>query len=426
VRDDLLLIYPTTLGMPTRTREAPLASNDQYLVAVDALPADDYNVIAYVDTPAFLTTAILSDVDLEVLAGAAPLAVGFTILDGRTFVIDTAHLAARVMENASAPAIDPEFARFIPADASAVVHTTDLTGLIYSALDFVAIVGEDPDAPDPIEQIASELEPLGLDFEDDLLRWTTGDYALFLRANVIDLAPMLVEPPPDIAAMNLNRRLDYGLIIEATDPDAAANLADWLGNLLIERSTGFDVAYTQVVGGIEVTVLSINAPLNEADAVKVELVIGATDDVFFIATRRAAEMILLGGESLADAPGYLEAQQYALPNPMSFSYADGEGLLIGTGIIPLALLGPSIGSTYDTIVADIETGEITQATPTPTPTPPPTPVPLIPPLTPEQALEQVIAGVNAISSSSISATVTPEGVTLLRFAVTINQETSEQ
>ncbi len=90
-------------------------------------------------------------------------------------------------------------------------------------------------------------------------------------------------------------------------------------------------------------------------------------------------------------------------------------MAVGT-VIPLALLGPAIGAEFESIVDEL------QATPTATPKlVAPTSVRQTQPVDPQVYLDQIEKIVEMISSSSFSATVNEDGVSLLRFVFTLDQ-----
>ena len=87
ISDDLLLIYPQIGGLPQLIRDTQLDFNPDYQAAVGALPADSYNVLAYIDPTPFAQNVPLDPTGKRTLE-SAPLALGFTMLDDRTFAIE--------------------------------------------------------------------------------------------------------------------------------------------------------------------------------------------------------------------------------------------------------------------------------------------------------------------------------------------------
>src|SRR5690606_3532266 len=178
---------------------------------------------------------------------------------------------------------------------------------------------------------------------------------------------------PDLST--LSERIDAGLVIEATDPARAAGLAASLGQFLTQMTAGQQgiSVGSETVAGVETTVLGIEFPVDPTTTLAIDLLLGASDEIFFLGTRPAVERILTGDGTLPGNALYNEALALTLPNPTSLWYADGEGLLISTSvgaIVPLALLGPAIGNVFDNIVTELqaEGGMIATAVPTATPT----------------------------------------------------------
>ena len=348
---------------------------------------------------------------------SAPLALGFTMLDDRTFAIDSAQLPLKNAAISAPTAVNPDFANFIPGNASLVIHANSLTDLYTTTMNFADLLNTSTDSTAPSAQIKQVLTMFGIDLQRDLLSWMTGDYALFFRADMLDLVSAAVtSTTPDLA--NLGEKFDFGLVVEATDPDKARAFATRLDTLIeqmVARQQGITVS-SETIHGVDVTVISLSAPLDAQNTLNIDLLIGATDDVFFLATRPAAETIISGDGMLTGNRSYVEAQNYLLPNPTTVVYADGEGLVLEAAvptIVTLALLGPAIGNVFTNIVTELNAeGELV---PTPTPLPTATPTPKV---DPAALMAQFEAGLNSISSSSFSATVTDEGVSLLRFVIT--------
>jgi hypothetical protein len=417
VSDDLLLVYPAGEALPTLTREARLDSSSDFQTAIGALPAGNYSLLIYSDASA-MAQGVPLDPGGNLTFDTAPLAVGFTILDGRTFTIDSAQLPLEGAAVSAPTAIDPDFARFIPGNSSVVIHATDLTTLYDTTIDFADRMNSgSAGSPAPSAQVTQVFAMMGIDLQADLLDWTTGDYALFFRTNILDvISSAVTSGTPDL--QGLESRIDLGLVIEATDPDKARAFAVRLDTLIGQMVTGQQgvSVSSETIGGVEVTVLSLSAPVDPRTTITIDLLLGVTDDVFFFATRPAAETIISGDGMLTGNRSFAEAQGYLLPNPTTVVYADGEGLLLGTGlgaIVPLALMGPSIGNVFDDIVTELQAEGGVRATPTPLPTATPTPT-----VDPAMIMAQLEASINSISSSSFSAAVTEEGITLLRFVVT--------
>lgn len=402
-------------------RDTDLRDNESFTTAINALPESAYNVLLYGEALLTQTTSGLYDSGIEFY----PSAIGATILDDNTLVID----AVTLTEFEAGSAVDPDFARFIPANASAAVQATNFTSFydntIITTYDTLqqASFAQDGNLPSIDEQIQATFQMLGIDLRNDVLSWTTGDYALFMRADTVEIARGVITNK-----MNINNLIDFGVVFEATDPDQASAFAARLTELITGGLAAQDEEFAQVeqitIGDLEVTLLSLDIPASNDGAniedIQFEIVIGSNDDIFFVGTRGALEPVLTGSDSLIDQPFYQAAQSYLLPNPTSVWVTNGDGFLIGLsanpvgGVVYLALLGPAIGNVFSNIVSGLQGGTVPTATPTPTPSPTPDAAEV-------DAQLQPLRDINAlVNHSTMSATITDEGYTQFRMSVTLN------
>ena len=413
VNDDLLLIFSEeTGGLPAFPLKTSLADSATFQDAVGKLPADSYAGLIYLDIPTLLASADLSELrqmGLNLLPQTTgPLVIGSGPLDAAVGIMDIAQLPGINAVPSDLAAVDMGFARFIPAEASAVVHATNLTQLYDSLMGTLTNIAAASDGSDPSLQFEMLFRMIGVDLRNDLLSWTTGDYALFMRADLIPIMTALAKNQFDI-----NDRLDFGLVIEATDPAKAQALVQKLTQtamMFLGNERGVKVTQ-KLINGVEVTVISISAPLTPQDIFNIDIVIGATDDVFFIASRPAATAILSGESSLMDNPDYIKMNQYLLPNPTSVWYADGEGAIAGIAVptvVVLALLGPTIGDIFEEIVNELEAPQAYYN---------PQPRPMVVSQTDPTAelLRQLESMIESTGTISISSTVTSDGTTLIRI-----------
>lgn len=346
INDSLLLIGADATLLDSFPVESTLSADADFSAAVADMPAPAYNIFLYTSAAVFEAVP-----NVDQLTGYAPAAsaTGLTILDDRSLTIDSVRLAGLGVEP-----VDPEFLRFIPSDSSAVILATNLSGLINGALDSArAAMPEDNDAPDPAVQLSGAFGFLGIDLEADLLSWATGDYAIFGRANVQNLFEGVASGDVEII-----ENVDFGFIIEATDPAGASTLATKLGAALANfTENNEDVAVTETeIGGFGATVITLSAEAF-ANPINFQIAIGATDDVFYIASRNAADVITSGSGDLLNNPAVAEASAYILPQSSVILYADSDGLLLST-VVPLGLMGPSIGNVFDNVTEGLESGAV--------------------------------------------------------------------
>lgn len=418
---DHLMIYGARVDAPRPVLSwlsaRTLETSADFTTALDALPEPGYNALAFIQPTAFVSMlAPTSSIPLDL----TPTAVGLTITADTTLVIDGASLPGSGIIT-TPPTPDPAFIRYVPADANAFVLAHSLSNLINSGLTAAALIQADSRLPDPRTTVSDALGSLGLDLQRDILDWMTGDYAVFARLDVVPVAAGLVQ-----SRLNLDDNFDFGLVIDATaDPNLARRLAARLGGLIGMASASSDGAIavsSDTIAGQDVTLITISGsqPAAPGEMIRQQIALGATDAVFFLASPAYAEAIITGGPSLLTSPVYADAAAHLLPNASSVWYADSDGFILGALVNPispvlaLTLLGPSVQTVFDDIVAQLSaTGPLPTATPTPTPQPTPNA---------EQALAQVAplgALLDQIAHSTMSASVDVNGVSRLRLTLTL-------
>jgi hypothetical protein len=180
---------------------------------------------------------------------------------------------------------------------------------------------------------------------------------------------------------------EFGLVVEATDPAAAAQsvagLVQGLDRLLVTAAAGnedFEVSFDEAtIGGTDVSVITLTS--NEVPW-PIELLIGSNDDIMVLGTRASVTTILLQDGTLPNTPAFARAQTYTLPAFFSMSYFDPAALL------PLA----------DLITATAEDQNEAEA---------------------EMQAEAVRALLNLIDSISYSGAFDNEGVANVRVSITL-------
>lgn len=389
ISDDVLLLGELDLRSLLLTREAHLAQNANFTGVLALLPAAAYNAVLYLDTPQIAAQSFnsmgqsLNGVDtatMTELFGAQ--AIGLTVLNDRSLVIDgvvmDSSAAALDMLGMSPDVlqlqpVDLSFAAHIPADASLVTHAANLWGMYEVALDAArAAAALEPRGASP-EDIDAGLRQMrmmfrgmfGLQLEEDVLSWMTGDFAAFASVDSVTIRQMIEQGLAGEAPVFDGLPIEFGLVIEATDPAKARKVADGLGETLtrlVDSEPDASVSQEQV-GGVEVTVLSITIDTLPNQEIVLDVLIGANDDVFVIATRDAATAILTGAPGLDTAAGFAEAAAYLLPNPTSVWYMDSSGFSGLGATVSLGMVGPMIGNVFDEIIANLEDGSITTPSP---------------------------------------------------------------
>ncbi len=416
--DILFELYDEVMVIAVEQQTLPGSSNsllnsNRFRETLADLPEETYNIVVYFDVPTLAATLPPEDGG-DLLTQAGTLAIGATILDDTALTIDVAQRLPNLPQGyLTAEPVDQAFLRFIPADATAVIHSTNLSAAIEGLFDLA-----DLDSPqDSRAEVQEVLALLGIDLQQDILDWTVGDYALFLRADTLPIISDLT-----VNQLVLEERFDFGVVIAATDSAAAQGLAAQLGGLLLQASAenpSQDVKVAaDTVAGLDVTAIKITVPIQnpatlENQSLEIELVLGASEEVFFLTTRGAAESIAAGAGTLAETAAYQSAAETFLENPLFVAYTDGEGFFTVAAPIPaLVFLGPVIGEVFTEVLETLD------GTPVPTPTPQPSPTP--DPAVQQQVTDTLLAAYDLVDSSTITAAVNENSSLQIRIVLTLN------
>lgn len=320
IRDDLLLFGNEDGVSSTLTRGAKLNSNPDFTATIGALPAEGYNILAYFNFASLQDAfeMLLPPSQRELLAASlVPIALGATILDGRSLVLDFASfntLEARYSGIDLTSPTNPTFAAYMPADTILSIQTKNLKGLYEVLLSIVRSNLSSREFERGLRQIERAVQvQTGLDLNEDILSWMTGDFALFIAYTPQADSPLEVAIDPNASVPFVG--YNFGLIIEATDSAKAANVVSSLSTAL-ERALqdAPDVTLTETNNTLTV---ALNVPNLSTP---IELVLGANDSVFYFATKAAADHITSGTAGLTATLGYEEAMKYALPNASQMWY----------------------------------------------------------------------------------------------------------
>jgi hypothetical protein len=349
IQDDVILLGNLSAAF---NRMARLADFDGFTDALTRLPETDYNALIYINYPS-LSAALLDspgfsgagmDDMLDLLfqtTGTA--AIGFTILDGRSFTMDftLAYDQTAIAEFYDLDEslliqrpFDPEFARFIPAGTPLVVFENDLASGYQGALGQLASMATiaTPGGSMPADEVKRALDQINFALRgatgltlDELLGWMSGDFALWLGLS--DAA----KSASNIVALTESNPIDFGLLVDASvDPDAAAAAARGLRrgfSTLAELGSGGSTRLSvtdETIGGVEVAVLTIT---DWSLPFPIEIIVGANAELFVLGTRGAVEAAFAPGAGLNTDPAFQEALAYSLPGMQRLAYASGLGFL---------------------------------------------------------------------------------------------------
>ncbi len=336
--NDEILIYatsPPTSEVMLAGFARTLADSAAYRETMDLLPEESYNAVAYINTSSLLNsidpalantpTGQPQYVTDTLMTIDAQQAFGLAWLDDRSVVVDAALNVRDISElldlgfslQGTGP-VNRDFLAHVPADATIVIQGTGVK-TIYELFTEIAKLQSSAEVDAMLLQLEAALSIAGLNLQEDILDWLTGDYALFVSYDApAPGAPSLFTSyyfPDELVDPGV---IQAGLIIEATDPAKALHVVDAAADFLTNMGSATS---REQIGGANVVVISTQQ-LNLS--VPMEIVIGADDNLFVIATREAATAIFNGQGGFKDSPGYVETQQYLLNNETTLLFVDGN------------------------------------------------------------------------------------------------------
>ena len=334
------LIVQDNLAYLTNTTAVPsgnmLSSDGLFANTIASLPEPSYNFLVYADFgplfEALMTQMPAQSTEMFDMMGVdftqmGPVAMGGTILDGKALVIDSYSPSFTAMMPMTGM-VDPEFATNIPAGFSFMVHGTDIKTSANAGLDFIYKANEAQGGSNPIpsrEELNSQLKTfLGIDIDNDILGWMTGDYALV--ADLDMMAALDAMDSGNLTDITLAPR--FAFIVEGDASEKPAKVAQVIGNLLVAQTKDIPDApkITLTTEDSLTTVIIEDVPLSQNPEILVDIEIAGNGDVFVVGDQETVEAILSGeGDRLTGDASFVDAQKYILPNASNIAYAGGEG-----------------------------------------------------------------------------------------------------
>lgn len=306
-----------------------LNQSENFQATIAALPTDDYNILAYINPdvitepllqflPFILSQAGVPPTDLSMLEDVSlgQQALGFTLLEGRSLVMDYAAINGPMVGN---DPLNMALLDLLPDDTALVVHGQGIGSTInflFAALELLDSALTEFGVW-PLDQAPAALADLGAD-----------DLGVFIRLTVegtfnIDLEETLAWMSDDVvvaAGATLNEDMMLGVeavsttIISTDNPEATAELVEGIAALATNAfapATFEDGMLTIPVGTL------ISQP-----ELGVQM-ITSTDEFFISGTANAVNFALGGdGDALTSTEGYAFESGLFLPEPTSLLYID--------------------------------------------------------------------------------------------------------
>ncbi len=355
LHDDALLFTNDPSAAAGEMPASSLADSASFSSSFDMLPENDYTAEAFINLPAIvesLGSEIEAYPQLVDIAGAfGPQVWGASLLDDQSLLVDVAQAVSDVTAlqkvgiSASASPVDPDFARYIPANVALAGLGTDLSAQYDNAMAQLDLQKQlmqsmGPDSGDMADVQANIDQALGmftdytgLDLREDVFGWMTGSYAAFITLN----------PDMDFSnqfAIYQALPIDLGIVIEATNPAAASHTVDGLmkglDRLLVPlaaQDDNADVSFTtETISGTEVNVITITS---SQIPWPVELLLGSNDDIFVLGTRGAVTRVLQGDGMLNSSDVFARVQDNALDSYSALGFLDPSVLAPLTDLVEL-------------------------------------------------------------------------------------------
>jgi hypothetical protein len=372
IGDEVIYIAPSSVTLPLGTRMATLQSSSGFQESAAAMPADSYNIYMYVSYADLFRAvdainggvATITPELMELLPNS--FALGATILDDSVLTIDLA--VDQSIEGVLTTPVTPAFGAFVPNGVDLLIWGADLNGYVNYLLDIfpaslsAGTMTTPEEASAQIEEALSFFaEATGIDLREDVLSWMTGDFAIYGTLDLEPLTRFIVASAFGTRAPNLPEfPVEFGVVIATDNPAKTAETVTKLTTLVraaVANASEVRVNDVNENGftGIE---LIVTVPLEgPSRTTSIDILIGSTNEIFFLGTTKTAQG-LLAGQNVLNDPVFSRALTYAPPNLVQFAYTDGEGFagLLGLPIgAALALSGGNPSASEAQAAQDVAT-----------------------------------------------------------------------
>ncbi len=362
IGDDVALITNQE-DLPALTGDfQSLGDNPDFAATAALLPETLYNAVALLNVgdtfsqmfQTMLDAGMMPAESMDMFEMLMPIyenfpmqAVGLTLLDERSLTIDFAQTAfdysmlgdalGGIVPPTSFEPVDLSFTENIPADAPFFIQGTQFGTLLDYALDAfgvafeigiqqaTAMPGASAEIPPFVRNIdAAQFRAFvelafagftGLNLTEDVIPYLNGNSAVFGR----------VLPAGEDED---NFTVDTAVVIEVTDAAAMQSIYDeLLGSLEAYEAEFTEEDGVIVLPGLIRGFFPPEFPKATLEAPEYDFLIGLSDDVFAFGSRPAVEFALdAAGESIADDPNFVTAQQFLLPDAETIGYLNMDAV----------------------------------------------------------------------------------------------------
>lgn len=340
--EDALLLSenPANLELAVFPNEdaAKLTTHSGFQATINALPAGDYNIVAYVDLTGLMAGVrgmldeALGDLGLpgdlgiqDLIDQVGYVGAGLTILNGRSLTADLALVPAEAQTGTVSAGVDQDLLARVPSNAALVILDDGLGDRISGLLGFVEQLSdmlEDSgamddimrDAPAPLRGLRlrhlvtfirlSFRGTFGLDL-DETLGWMNGSFALHL-SGISDGGNLVLNP---------------GFVLALDENARAGELVGAVAGLMTDSFT---------IATYENNVLTVPAALynRNADASR-DFLLAHTSDLLAAGTRSTVEFALdPSGNSLLDNPAFQDEQAIFLTDATAVWFINAQALRV--------------------------------------------------------------------------------------------------
>jgi len=341
ITDNHLIVTNTTKLIPPTPVNGSLLDTYAFEDALNAMPADAYNFVMYVDIPTLQSYMMASNdyvrfhsrlQSLLFTQMMGPIAMAGKIENGNVLILDTVVSSGNMvgmerlgMNMPPNIVVNPEFATTIPADSIFALHGTSplqygdyFRDNLLAMWRYLSASEFNPEYDAKIQEMVAQgyvafgrvadaifANLTGMSLENDFANWMSRDYVWFMRSN------------PEID--NPNFPIDTAFVFQVTDgAQSVESMRNLVRSLPITlRTLGVrGVSFRETtIEGADALLINIHGYSME-DKPVLELAISANETIFAIGTVRAVTDSIRGGST----GGFALAQAYILPNANAVLY----------------------------------------------------------------------------------------------------------